>query len=402
MVGNLNWGNQVRQAARMDQTMKKRKTEDPLGIYVHIPFCVRKCYYCDFNSGPLSESARRLYLGALQEEIRNTPWRNCPARTMFLGGGTPSELTIVELQDLVTALTQAFPFEEDAEWSIECNPGTMSRTFFPALRELGFNRISLGVQSFNDSHLRALGRIHNAEEARDAYRAFRQAGFDNVNLDLIFALPGQTLGEWRSDLEEAICLSPEHLSLYNLTIEPGTEFGNRLAGGMLEEADEDLAADMYELAMDLTRAGGYQQYEISNYSRPGRECAHNHIYWSNQPYLGFGVSASSFVRGSRWTQTASLTEYARTASSPRVTRASEEKLNDREALGEAIMLGLRTEEGISPAALSNRYCYDVASLFSQTFETLGQNGFLYQEGEKIRLTRRGKMMANDVCALFLA
>ena len=185
-------------------------------------------------------------------------------------------------------------------------------------------------------------------------------------------------------------------------VEPGTEFGNRLAGGILEEADEDRAADMYELAMDLTRAGGYQQYEISNYSRPERECAHNRIYWRNQPYLGFGVSASSFVRGSRWTQTASLTEYARTASSPRVTRASEERLNDREALGEAIMLGLRTEEGISPAALSNRYCYDVASLFSQTFETLGQNGFLYQEGEKIRLTRRGKMMANDVCALFLA
>lgn len=386
---------------RKHERTKARKHEGPLGLYVHIPFCVRKCHYCDFNSGPLSERARLLYLEALQEEIRNTSWRGCPARTMFLGGGTPSELTIVELQDLVTTLTQAFQFEEDAEWSIECNPGTMSKDYFPALRELGFNRVSLGVQSLNDSHLRALGRIHNAEEARAAYGAFRQAGFDNVNLDLIFALPEQTLGEWRSDLKEAICLSPEHLSLYNLTIEPGTEFGNRLAGGELEEADEDLAADMYELAMDLTRAAGYQQYEISNYSRPGRDCAHNLIYWRNQPYLGFGVSASSFLGGIRWTHTASLTEYVRTASSPRVTRASEEKLNDREALGEEIMLGLRTEEGISPAALSSRYSCDVASLFSQTFEILGQNGFLCQTGERIRLTRRGKMMANDVCARFL-
>jgi oxygen-independent coproporphyrinogen-3 oxidase len=386
---------------RKNKKTEKQKNEGPLGLYIHIPFCVRKCYYCDFNSGPLSERARLLYMEALQEEIRNTAWRGCTAKTMFLGGGTPSELTIVELEALVTTLTQAFQFEENAEWSIECNPGTMDRDDFPALRELGFNRVSLGVQSFHDFHLRALGRIHSAEEARTAFDSIRQAGFDNVNLDLIFALPRQTLGEWRSDLEEAIGLSPDHLSLYNLTIEPGTEFGNRLDGGELEEVDEDLAADMYELAMDLTRAAGYQQYEISNYSRPGRKCAHNLIYWHNQPYLGFGVSASSFLGGIRWTHTASMTEYVRTASSPQVTRACEEKLNNREALGEEIMLGLRTEEGISPADLSSRYSYDVASLFSHTFEALGQGGFLYQTGERIQLTRRGKMMANDVCARFL-
>ena len=390
----------------MNKEMTAQKNEStrarpPLGVYVHIPFCVRKCHYCDFNSGPLSEPARRLYLEALTEEIHNTSWRGRPARTVFFGGGTPSELTIVELQELVSALTQTFALEQGAEWSIECNPGTMSRGYYPALRELGFNRVSLGVQSFKDSHLRTLGRIHDAEEARTAYREFRQSGFDNVNLDLMFALPGQTLGEWRADLEEALRLSPEHLSLYNLTIEPGTEFGNRLAAGELEETDEDLAADMYELTMDLTRAAGYQQYEISNYSREGRECAHNLIYWRNQPYLGFGVSASSFVEGTRWTHTANLREYVRTASSGQVTRASEENLTDREALGEEIMLGLRTEEGISPTALSSRYSYDVDSLFSPIFETLGQHGLLWREGERIRLTRRGKMMANDVCARFL-
>ncbi len=388
--------------SREYDSARARQHEGPLGLYAHIPFCVRKCHYCDFNSGPLSEHARQCYLEALEQEIRNTAWRGCPAGTLFLGGGTPSELTIAELQRLVTALTQTFEFDQDAEWSIECDPGALSRDYFRALRDLGFNRVSLGVQSFIDSHLKSLGRIHDAKEARAAYREFRQAGFDNLNLDLIFALPGQTLGEWRSDLEEALHLRPEHLSLYNLTIEPGTEFGNRLAGGELQETDEDLAADMYELAMDLAGAAGYQQYEISNYSLPGRECAHNLVYWRNQPYLGFGVSASSFFGGTRWTHTASLSEYIRTAPSSRVTRASQEKLNDREALGEEIMLGLRTERGISPATLSSRYPWDVASLFSGAFRTLSRNGLLRREGERVRLTRRGKMLANDVCAQFLA
>jgi len=386
---------------RKNKRTKERKTEVPLGLYVHIPFCVRKCHYCDFTSGPLSAKARQMYLEALQEEIRSTSWRGCPATTVFLGGGTPSELTISELKELVTALTQAFKIEENAEWSIECNPGTTSKDYFAAVGEMGFNRVSLGVQSFEDSHLRTLGRIHNAEEARAAYHQLRRTGFDNLNLDLMFALPGQTLAGWRADLEEALGLSPEHLSLYNLTIEPGTEFGNRLVNGELKETDEDLAADMYELAMDLTRAAGYQQYEISNYCLPGRECVHHLIYWHNQPYLGFGISASSFMEGTRWTHTTSLTEYIRTASSGLVTRACQEKLNDREALGEEIMLGLRTEEGISTAALSSRYSFDVASLFSQTFQSLGHNGLLLQEGERVRLTRRGKMMANDVCAQFL-
>jgi len=386
---------------RTHERTKERKNQIPLGLYVHIPFCVRKCHYCDFTSGPFGEKARQMYLEALQEEIRSTSWRGCPVTTVFLGGGTPSELTIPEVEELITALGRTFPIDKNAEWSIECNPGTTSQGYVAALGEMGFNRVSLGVQSFDDSHLRFLGRIHTAEEARAAYHDLRQAGFDNLNLDLMFALPGQTLDRWRADLEEALGFGPEHLSLYNLTIEPGTEFGNRRVTGELKETDEDLAADMFELAMDLTRTAGYQQYEISNYCLPGRECVHNLIYWHNQPYLGFGIGASSFIEGTRWTHTTSLAEYYRTASSGLVTRACQEKLNDREALGEEIMLGLRTEEGISTTALSRRYSCDVDSLFSQTFQSLGHNGLLLQEGERIRLTRRGKMMANDVCAQFL-
>jgi len=376
--------------------------QQQLGIYLHIPFCVRKCYYCDFNSGPLSQTARQDYLEALRQEIIHSPWRGFEAKTVLFGGGTPSELSIAELGTLVQDLRQTFRVKEKAEWSIECNPGTVTRTFFAALGQMGFNRISLGVQSFHDHHLKALGRIHDSAEAKSAYRWLREAGCDNVNLDLIFGLQQQTLQEWENDVSEALILSPEHLSLYNLTIEPGTEFGNRQARGELREVDEDLSADMYELAMDRTRAAGYSQYEISNYSRPGRQCAHNLIYWRNEPYLGFGVSAASFIDGLRWTNTGNLREYARTAASGRVSRASEEALKDREALGEEIMLRLRTSEGISLSSLSTHYHFDVASLFSQTLEFLSTHDFITQAGDRVQLTRQGKLLANEVCLRFLA
>ena len=372
-----------------------------LGIYLHIPFCSRKCYYCDFNSGPLSQSARRDYLEVLRQEITHSPWRGFQAKTLFLGGGTPSELSVAELGALVDALRQTFQVKREAEWSIECNPGTVTRAYFVALKQMGFNRMSLGVQTFHDHHLQALGRIHNSAQTREAYRYLREAECDNVNLDLMFGLPNQTFQEWESDLSEALSLSPEHLSLYNLTIEPGTEFGNRYARGELRESDEDLCADMYERAMERTRAAGYDQYEISNYSRPGRQCAHNLIYWHKEPYLGFGVSAASFKDGVRWTNTGNLNEYARTACSGRVTRATEETLEDREALGEEIMLRLRTCEGISLSALSKRYHCDVSALFSGTLQFLSGHDFITQAGDRVQLTRQGKLLANEVCLRFL-
>ena len=389
-----------RTTTRKHAGTKARKHE--LGIYLHIPFCHRKCYYCDFNSGPLSQKARSDYLDALEQEITHSLWRGCEAKTVFFGGGTPSELTVAELDTLVEALRRTFRVKQEAEWSIECNPGNVSRDFFEALGQMGFNRVSLGVQSFHDHHLQALGRAHNSAEAKAAYRYLREAGCDNVNLDLIFGLPGQTLPEWEADLSQALSLSPEHLSLYNLTIEPGTEFGNRHAQGELREVEEDLSADMYELAMGRTRSAGYSQYEISNYSRPGRQCAHNLIYWRNEPYLGLGVSAASFMDGVRWTHTGNLLEYARTASSGRVGRASEEVLKDREALGEEIMLRLRTSEGISLSALSAHYHCDVASLFAPSLEFLTAHRFITQMGDRVQLTRQGKLLANEVCMKFLA
>ncbi len=377
------------------------ETASPLGLYVHIPFCVKKCPYCDFVSGPVGLELRKSHLAALEDEIRFNPWAGRAIRTLFFGGGTPSELTLPELRGLTSALRESFDWSGLLEWTIECNPGTVRPAKFAAFRELGLNRVSIGVQSFRESHLRLLGRIHDADEARQAYWWARQAGFDNVNLDLIFALPGQTLQDWREDLEEALSLEPEHLSLYNLTIEPGTEFFTLRAKGCLEETGEELAADMYELAMDRCSAQGLLQYEISNYALPGRECKHNLVYWRNQPYLGFGLGAASYIGGVRWSNTDNFGEYAAGAKLGRPPRKQEERLTGTEALTEAIMLGLRTREGIDIKELETRLGLDATERHGETIAFLVREGLLRRDAGTLTLTRRGTLLASEVCAQFL-
>ncbi|MFQ5738264.1 MAG: radical SAM family heme chaperone HemW [Acidobacteriota bacterium] len=372
-----------------------------MGLYLHIPFCVKKCPYCDFISGPVGKAQRHSHLKALKREIRHSSWAGSRVHTVFLGGGTPSELTLTEMAGLVSALRETFALEGTREWTLECNPGTVSLPKLAAIRHLGFNRLSLGVQSFNDGHLRALGRIHDSQEARQAMGWSRQAGFENLNLDLIFALPGQTPAEWRMDLEEALEFGPEHLSLYNLTIEPGTPFATVQACGELRLPEEETAAEMFEMAMDLTAKAGYRHYEISNYARRGYECAHNQIYWRNQPYLGFGLGAASFMDGVRWANTASFSDYALHAGTSRVPRLQEERLEGRRAAGEEVMLRLRTAEGVRLDQLSTRYGLDLSRTFSDSIDFFLVQGLLERQGDRIFLTRRGKLLANPVCAEFL-
>lgn len=373
-----------------------------LGLYVHIPFCVRKCCYCDFNSGPAAEPLRAAYLHALEREIRTSPWRGACARTLFLGGGTPSELRVSELASLVHALEQSFYFTPAAEWTLECNPGTVDRSALQEFRRLGFNRLSLGVQSFQDRHLRALRRIHDGREALQAYREAREAGFDNINLDLLFALPGQSLEEWDADLSWALELEPDHLSLYHLTIEPGTEFGRRQAAGERLEVDEELGAKMYEHALDRTEAAGFEQYEISSFARPGQECQHNLGYWLRKPYLGFGVSAASYLDGRRWTNTANLRRYIESAAQGKVPRLQDELLSTKEALAEEIMLRLRTREGLSLPSLSRTYRLPVEELYRPQVDFLTREGLLEEVAGRILLTRRGKLLANEVTLHFFS
>ncbi len=395
----------------------------PLALYVHIPFCVRKCYYCDFNSGPASEAIRNQFVDAVVAEIRTSPWKGSPARTVFFGGGTPSELNTAQLARITTALRETFAFSgqpkslastlpphsptstpphPEPEWTIECNPGTVSLESLRAMREMGFNRISLGVQTFQDHHLKALGRIHTAAEAAEAVTAARSAGFHRLNVDLIFCLPGQTFEEWKSDLEAAFALEPEHLSLYNLTIEENTEFGRRHRLGILSLPDEDLSADMYEWTLDRCSVKGFEQYEVSNFARAGEECRHNQVYWRQEPFIGFGPSAASYFDGVRWTNTGSMQRYLATAAHDTgPERATEEELPPVEAAGETIMLGLRTREGVDFEAVAARYGLDAERQYGEVTRQLVEDGLAYRDGRHLKLTRRGILLANAVCAQFL-
>lgn len=350
-------------------------------------------------------------MDALVAEIHSSPWAGHPARTVFFGGGTPSELNTRQLRRITQALKTTFHFpnpqsaipnSQSVEWTIESNPGTITEQSLAEMREMGFNRVSLGVQSFHDAHLEAIGRIHTAAEAEVAVRRVRAAGFRRLNLDLIFCLPGQTLAEWKADLERAFDLEPEHISLYNLTIEENTEFGRRHRSGLLSLPDEDLSADMFEWAIDRTAAAGMEQYEVSNFAYPGEECRHNQIYWRQEPYLGLGLSAASYSEGVRWTNTGSMQRYLRTAADPEGPElAGEERLPTREACGEAIMLGLRTREGADLAKVGERYGLDPDREWGTAIEQFLADGLVVRDGSVIRLTRSGVMLANGVCAAFL-
>lgn len=384
--------------------------ELPLALYVHIPFCVRKCYYCDFNSGPASEDIREQYVDALVAEIRGSHWRGQAARTVFFGGGTPSELKTPQLRRITDALRESFGFTDEAglgqvpstEWTIECNPGTISVDSLRDMREMGFNRISLGVQSFHDHHLKAIGRIHSAAQAGEAVAGAREAGFERLNVDLIFCLPGQTFAEWKLDVESALALKPEHLSLYNLTIEENTEFGRRHRLGLLSLPDEDLSADMYEWTLDRMQDAGFVQYEVSNFALPGEECRHNQVYWRQEPSLGFGPSAASYLGGVRWTNTGSMQRYLTTAPSERgPERGYEERLDPLTACGESIMLALRTYDGVDLPAVAAKYDLDAEQAYGSLVRQLMADGLLERSADRHLLTRRGIMLANAVCALFL-
>lgn len=376
-----------------------------LGIYVHIPFCVRKCYYCDFNAGPASLPFRERYVAALCEEIRAMSCDPCvggrPVETLFFGGGTPSELADEQLERIAGLLRAAFAVLPGAEWTLEANPGTVTPESLAAFRNMGFNRISVGVQSFHDHHLRGLGRIHTAAEAEAAFRWTREAGFGSRNIDLIFGLPGQAAEEWRRDLDHAIALGAEHLSLYGLTIEKGTLFGRWHAAGQLLLPGEDLSAEMYEHALDRLAAAGYEQYEISNWALPGHRCRHNLRYWRNQEYLGFGVSAASYITGARRTNLADWRRYEERATAGLSCVAEEERLEGVKAAGEAVMLALRTCDGADLEELSAAYQTDLRHAFTPAIRALKGYGLLEEAGRRLRLTRPGLLVADRVLCEFV-
>ncbi len=377
-------------------------------IYVHIPFCVRRCPYCDFNTYAGLERLQEPYVEALIREVQayGQKLERPPVPTVFFGGGTPTTLTGDQLHRVLDAVREAFDVLPDAEITSEANPGTVDSARFREMRDAGFNRLSLGVQSFHDDELRFLGRIHSAAEAVEAYRKARDAGFENVNLDLMFGLPGQPLDSWRRTLEKALELRPEHLSLYALTVEEGTPLARWVAEGRVPPPDEDATADMYDLACDLLAETGYRHYEISNWALddPTRDwrCRHNLTYWRYERYLGFGAGAHSFDGHRRWWNVSGVAEYIGKIENGETPVESSEAPDERLAMGEMMMVGLRLlEEGVPDSRFRARFGVSLLEAFPDEIENLSRMGLLEWHGESLRLSRKGWLLSNRVFVRFL-
>ncbi len=373
-----------------------------LGIYLHIPFCRRECPYCDFNSGPQPEATRRRYLEALREEIRTSPWAGYPVPAVSFGGGIPSELAPVDVASLVDAVRGAFRVAGDAEWSLECTPDTLTLDRLGTLRRLGINRLSVGAQSFRDRHLLLSGYRHKARDIRSCCEWARTAGFDNLNLDLLYGLPGQSLGEWMADLEQALAMEPEHLSLYNLVAAGDTGPARSTDDDRLPEPDEETVARMYESALDRIAEAGYGHYHLSGFARAGREWRQGEIYWNGMAYLGLGACASSFIQETRWTNTSRLESYIRGVRAGAVPRASEEHLSGLRALGEDMLVGLERPNGVSLSELTRRYGRDVGRLYREPLRFLSENGLVSRRDDRVSLTRRGLLLSGAIASEFLA
>lgn len=391
----------------------------PLSLYLHIPFCDHRCAYCDFNAYAGLDALIPAYTDAMIREI--TVWgallASPPVPTVFFGGGTPSLLPLPLLERIITALRAAFAIDAGAEWSLEVNPGTVDAAYFRGLRTLGINRISLGVQSFDDGELQRLDRIHDAAAATQAYAAARAAGFDNISLDLIFGLEGQTPAGWERNLRRAAALAPEHLSLYALTIEEGTPLARRIARGQAGAPDDDVQADMYEQAQALLAAAGYTQYEISNWALPGRACRHNLVYWRDGEWLGLGAGAHAHLAGHRFAVVASPAAYSRLAGRlaappaewlPLLTggglpwiRSVETPARDRD-LADAVAMELRLSEGLDLERFATRWGQRFEALFGSAASELIAQGLLRQCGDRLRIAPERRFVAADIIAQLLA
>lgn len=373
-----------------------------IGCYVHIPFCVRKCAYCDFNSySGYTDAHISRYVQALDCEIRQTTRRDA-ADAVFFGGGTPTAIPAADEAALLRAVLETLPVMADAEITTEANPGTMDVRHLAVLREAGFNRISFGVQSFDPGLLQTLDRIHSADEAKAAVRAARAAGFENISLDLMFALPRQTLHQWQDTLTQALELETDHLSLYSLIVEEGTGFYTLQQKGRLPLPSDDAAADMYEAAVQVAQSAGYAQYEIANFAKPGRESRQNLHYWRNEPYYGFGCGAASYLDGKRRMNIKAPAKYAEAVENGDDLTLSAETLTADETMAETMMLGLRlTREGVGYGRFQDRFGVDLRDKFAAEIETFTKRGLLEATDTCLRLTPQGVFLASEVMVAFV-
>ncbi|MCE5198984.1 MAG: radical SAM family heme chaperone HemW [Armatimonadota bacterium] len=379
----------------------------PEAAYVHVPFCLSKCHYCDFNSYAGMQAIFDDYANALMTEIKRTgsefdTTQSRPLDSVYFGGGTPTVLSADILGTILATIDETLHLSPDAEITIEANPGTVDEYKLVELQQRKFNRLSLGIQSFDDEFLAKIGRVHTADQAITAYHLARQAGFKNVGLDLIFALPGQTLEHWSRTLDTAIQLSPEHVSLYELSIEEGTRFADLCAQGRLELPDEDTQLAMYELAISKITSAGYEHYEVSNFARPGFRSRHNQVYWRNDPYYAFGAGATSYVHCVRARRVGSPAEYIQAIYLGSDGIEFSERLTGRALVAETIIQGLRMLDGIRLSKISQKYFTDIASEFAVVIQRLQERGLVELVGDCLRVTHNGLLLLNDVAQEFIS
>ena len=376
---------------------KNNKTAS-MEIYIHIPFCAKKCEYCDFLSGPAGGKEQRAYVQALLKEIRAAEeGQGRGVSSIFIGGGTPSLLKEDLLGSILNEIYKKFNLEPEAEISIEVNPGTVSLKKLEAYRRMGINRLSIGLQSTDDRELKTLGRLHNYAQFLETYQAAGNAGFDNINIDLMSALPDQTYEGWVTNLRRTAELSPAHISAYSLIIEEGTPFALR----ELNLPDEETEYRMYEDTAAILKEYGYEQYEISNYAKKGKRCRHNVGYWTRCDYLGFGLGAASLWGNKRFSNTADMEEYLNNSAFPERIRLMEPVLSREDEMAEFMFLGLRMTEGVSEAAFRQEFGVEMREIYGEVLKKYTDMKLLEEKDGRIFLTRKGIHVSNSVMSDFL-
>jgi oxygen-independent coproporphyrinogen-3 oxidase len=371
-----------------------------LGLYLHIPFCSAICNYCNFNRGLLDAALKTRYVDALEADVLRQG-DGAPADTIYFGGGTPSLLDPDEIGRLIAACRRGYAIDPAVEVTIELNPETATRERLARYREAGVNRLSMGVQSFRDEELTRLGRIHNAARAREAFAAARDAGFDNISLDLMMWLPQQTVAHWLLSVDALIALGPDHASLYLLELYPNAPLREDMARGGWSLAPDDDAADMYLQGLSRLDAAGYRQYEISNVARHGRESRHNGKYWRDGEWMAFGCGAHGTRLARRWKNVSGTDDYIRRVTEMRSPESESHRLTAQEQLEDALFTGLRLSEGLQLPEIRAKFGVDVWERYGEALDPFVRAGLLERDSRTLRLNRKGMLLANEVCGVFV-
>jgi len=378
---------------------------DPAGVYIHVPFCGTRCHYCNFATGGYEENLAARYVAALGREIERgveiRPKMTRQVGTIYFGGGTPTTLRVDQLEFLIDTCRRSFEIEDDAEVTVEANPGTINLEYLGGLRAVGVNRLSFGVQSFDDRELAMIGRTHSGKEAREALAIARSAGFVNISLDLIAGLPEQEMETWQRNLAGLFELAPEHLSVYLLELYRDAPLQHRIERGELQAVDDEKTVAMYYQLVDEAESHGYAQYEISNWARPGFESRHNLKYWTGAPYWAFGISAAGYDGESRWSNTRNINRYLELIEQGESPVAENSILSGDERESEAIFLRLRLREGVDLREHRERYGVDIAVRYREELDRLLEADLIEIDESTLRISRAGKVLANEVFAAFI-